>query len=254
MKEFWMNTASHAMTGFDFMMVLYWFLASIAVLVILRKTGLLSRTAKWHRVLVCLYYIYIPAVFIGCGALWSSVHSFDYTIRQNLTEARATIIQSSVDYTGSAWKKVLSIFNKNPGISPKDMCLALTREYTDEILAGLNTSKYTMFLAPVVSGLKEGVAVSLAKVLEEKVISSVSGSTSVDKELLKTLWSRDIVEAMRGGLVFDLIFNQVQRVVAPLYAKVKMLFAMLMLPVMLEILLALYLRRKAQKASRAAMQ
>ncbi|CAK7023531.1 MAG: hypothetical protein DELT_02511 [Desulfovibrio sp.] len=253
MKEFWTNTFSHVWAGFDFAIIVYWLLAGIAVLVLLRVTGLLRRENKWHRLFVCLYYIYIPAVFIGCGALWSSVSSVDYTIRRHLTEARATIVQSSVSYTQTAWDKTLGIFEKRPGLSPKELCLTLTREYADEIMGTTGGSWVADFLSPVTSALKEGVAVSLAAVLEKKAISKVSDTTKLDKDLLETLWSRDIVEAMNGGLVFDLIYNQVHRAVSPLYSQVKTLFAMLLAPVILEILLALYLRRKAKQKATPAL-
>ena len=245
MKEIWTNAFQHASGSFNAMAILYALAASILVLVIMRKTGLLRRNAKWHQTLVCLYYLYIPLLFIGGAVAWSAVGAMESTVLSTIDQARPAISSATADYAGSAWKAVTEKFRKDPSISLREICLSVTREYAAELLEGLSgVSRFTAFMTPLVDTIREGVALSLAKLVEEDILKKVSGAARLDRETLKTLWTADIVAAMQGGIVCDILAGQTRWAFKSAYQQVRMAFLLLLLPVVLETAFAVYRRRR----------
>lgn len=248
MQEVWTNAISNAYAGFSFMTLLYALLAGVALLIVMRLTGLLRRETRWRRLLVGLYHLYIPVVFVICGAAWSSVGSVESTVLGAIRDARPAISSASADYASSAWKTVAETFRKDPSISIKEMCLAVAGDYADKLMAGFVPERAGVFVRPfvqpVVDSMKDGMASSLAQKVEEIALGKVSDATSVDRESLRSFWTADFKAALQDGIVGDILTHQAKNAMSPLYSKVKLMFVLLMLPVILETGLALYRRRK----------
>jgi hypothetical protein len=248
MQEVWTNAFSNVYSGFNFMLPLYAFLAAVALLVVMRLTGLLRRDTLGRRLFVCLYYLYIPVVFIICGAAWSSISSVESSVLGAIKDARPAISSASAEYASSAWKTVASTFQKDPSISIKDMCLAVASDYANKLMDGFVPTRASMFVQPfvqpVVDSLKDGVASSVAQAVEDMALKKVSDATSVDKDRLRTFLTADFTSALQEGLITDIITHQAKNAISSLYSNVKLMFALLMLPVILETAFALYRRRK----------
>lgn len=251
MQEIWTNAFSNAYAGFSFMTLLFALLAAVALLAIMRATGLLRREARWRRMFVCLYYLYIPAVFVICGAAWSSVNSVESTLLSAIKDARPAISSASAKYASSAWRTVAETFKKDPSISIKGMCLAVASDYTDKLLEGFVPAHASMFvrplLQPVVESMKDGVASSIAQKVEDMALKKASDATSVDQNRLRSFWTTDFTTALQEGIVSDILAHQAKNALTPLYFKVKLMFALLLLPVVLETAFALYRRRKSAR-------
>lgn len=249
MKEIWGNAFSNAYAGFSFMILLYALLAAVALLVIMRLTGLMRREARWRRAFVCLYYLYIPLVFVACGAAWSTVGSVESTMLGALKEARPAISNASAKYASSAWRTVAATFRKDPSISIKDMCLAVAGDYTDKLMEGFVPERANIlvrpFVQPILESMKDGLAGAIAQKAEDLVLKKASEAISLDHERLRSFWAADFSAVFQEGLVSDLLEDQAKKAMVPLYFKVKLMFALLMLPVVLETGLALFRRRKA---------
>ncbi|MDR1242482.1 MAG: hypothetical protein LBM00_06855 [Deltaproteobacteria bacterium] len=244
MREVWANALSNAYAGFNFMLLFYALLASAALLVIMRVTGLLRRDARWRRLLVCMYYLYIPVVFVICGAAWSSVSAVENSVLGAIKDARPAISSTSAEYAASAWKTVAATFKKDPSISIKDMCLAIADDYANELMEGFVPARVSMFVQPVVDSMKDGVARFIAQTAEEMVLKKVSEAADLDRNLLRSFWAADFTAVFQGGLVSDIITQRAEKAMQSLYFKVKLIFVLLMLPVLLETGFALYCRRK----------
>lgn len=249
MQDVWSTAFSNAYAGFSFMLLLYAFLAAVAFLIIMRVTGLLRRDTRWRRLLVGLYHLYIPVVFVVCGAAWSSVGSVESSVLGAIKDAKPAISSASAEYASSAWKTVAATFKKDPAISIKDMCLAVASDYANKLMEGFVPERAGIFVKPfvrpVVDSMKDGVAHSIAQTVEDMALKKVSDATSVDQDRLRSFWKVDFTTALQGGLVSDVITHQAKNAMKSLYSKVKLMFALLMLPVILETAFALYRRRKA---------
>ena len=245
MKELWTNAFRQASGSFDALFILYAVFAAVALLILMRKTGLMRRSAKWHQTLVCVYYLYIPALFAAGALAWSTIGSMEGTMLSTINQARPAISRTTADYAGSAWKVVTEKFRKDPTISLREICLSVTREYAAELLDGLSSvSRFTLFMKPLVDTVQEGVAQTLATVVEEDVLATVAGATLLDEDILKALWTADIVGAMQGGIVCDILAGQTKRAFRPAYDYVRLLFFLLLLPVVLETGYSVYRRRR----------
>lgn len=248
MQDIWVNAFSNAYAGFSFMLLLYALLAAVALLVIMRVTGLLRRETRWRRLFVCLYYLYIPVVFIMCGAAWSSVGSVERSVLGAIQDAKPAISSTAAEYASSAWKSVTATFKQDKPMSIREMCLAIADDYVNKLMAGFIPERANMVvqsvMQPVVNSMKDGVVHSVALAVEEMVLKKVADVTSVDQSWLRSFWAVDFTAALEGGLVSAIITHHAQQAMSLLYTKVRLMFVLLMLPVILETAFALYRRRK----------
>lgn len=245
MKEIWTNAFAHSVGSFEYMTVVYALLAAILLLVVMRKTGLMRREAKWRQALVCLYYLYIPVVFAAGGFAWATVGSMESTMVAGINEARPAISRASAEYAGSAWLTIIKKFRKDSSISMRDLCLSVAREYAAELLEGFSgMSRFTMLMRPLVNGIREGVVLSLASMFENEILSESAAVAKLDKDALRALWTKDLVTALQGGIVADLLVAQVKTAVKPMYRYTRLTFILLLLPVVLETAFAVYRRRR----------
>lgn len=245
MQETWTNVFSNAYAGFGFLTLLYALLAAVALLALMRATGLLRRETRWRRMLVGLYYLYIPVVFVICGVAWSSVSSVEGTVLGAIKDARPVISSVSAEYASSAWKTVAAAFRKNPSISIKEMCRAVAGDYADKLMTGFVPARASMFVQPVVDSIKDGVANSVAQKVEEMALKKISDATSLDQKRLRSFWTADFTAVLHEGIVSDILMRQAKNAMGLLYSKIKLMVALLMLPVLLETGFALARRRKA---------
>ncbi|SBW03169.1 membrane hypothetical protein [uncultured delta proteobacterium] len=245
MNTIWRNAFAHATGEFNFMVIVYALLAAVVVLFVMRKTGLMRREAKWHRTLVCVYYLYIPIVFVCAATAWSTVYSAQSGFLSAVDQARPAIATASADYASSVWSSIVSRFRKEPTISLRELGREVAREYSAKLLEGFSdTSRFTLFMKPLVSGLQEGVALSLGAYIEEKLVDTLAGATKVDKELLQRIWKSDLVVLLQGGIVCDILEHQVTQAFKPFYAYLRVMTILFLLPVILETAFSVYRRRK----------
>ena len=246
MKELWTDAFRHASGSFDFMTVLYAFLAAIALLAVMRKAGLMRREAAWHNALVRVYYLYIPLLFVGGAVAWSAVGSAESSMLSTIDRARPAITRTTLDYAGAAWAGVTENFRANPTVSLREICLTTSREYAGKLLDGLSgVSRFTLFMQPLVDTIQEGVAQSLAAAVEEEILKTVSDAARLDRAALKNLWTGDLVGAIQGGIVCDILASQARRAFSPAYQYIRMVFILLLLPVILEMAFSLYWRKRS---------
>ena len=246
MSDIWTIVATSLRSGFDATAILYALGAALALLLVMRLAGLMHRNAKWHQALVCVYYLYIPLVFVGAAVAWSVVGTAEKSTRAAIVEAKPAISQVSSEYAGSAWKVLLGKLGKNPGMSLRDASLAVARDYTDKLLETVpGASAVGLFLKPLISSMQEGFAGALASKLEEEITENASATLKVDKNLLLALWRVDISAALQGGLVADILAGQVGNAFKPLYSQIRTGVILLLLPVVLETLISVWRRRKA---------
>lgn len=249
MKEIWTNAFGHVTGSFEFMTVAHAVLAAVVLLAIMKKTGLMRRVAKWHQTLVCVYYFYIPVLFAVTGVAWATVGSMEGAMLTTIEEARPAISRTSVEYAGAAWKIVAEKLAGKSDISLREMCLTVTRDYANKLLEGFSAvSRFSAFMQPVTDAVQEGVALSLARVVEEDIIGKAADMTRLDTETLRAIWTADLAEAMQGGLVGDILVGQTKRAFKPGYRYIAAMFFLFLLPVALETAWAVYRRRKTGTA------
>ena len=211
----------------------------------MKNTGLVRRKDKRHQTVVVVDYLYSPVRFGAAGAAWATVGSLESTMLATIAEARPAISRTSAEYAGSAWKVVAAKFRKEPTISLREMCLTVTRDYAAQLLEGFsNTSRFTAFMKPVADAVQEGVAVSLAKIVEEDIVAKAADMTKLDVQTLRTIWTADLVEALQGGIVCDIMAGQTKRAFRPGYQYIRLMFLLFLLPVLLETGWSAYRRGK----------
>jgi len=169
-----------------------------------------------------------------------------------IRNARPAISSASAEYASSAWKTVAAAFKKDPSLSIKDVCLGVAGEYADTLMESFapGTGRFAQtFVRPVVNSMKDGVTRAIAAAMEHMALKKISDAVSLDRERLRAFWKNDFTTALREGLVSDIIAEQAKKAMAPLYFKIKLIFALLMLPVAMETGFAVYRRRKTAACS-----
>lgn len=245
MHDIWANAFKNAFAGYSFSFVFFAFVASLATLFILKNTGLLRRSGKTHQYFVYLYWLYIPAVCLGCASAWSGVGALEHTTLAAIADARPAITNASVEYAASAWRTVADKFRQAPDTPVREMCLTVTREYAAKLMDGFLSSKYTAVLRPIAESIQEGTAQTLATAAESYSIKKTAEAVKMNTESLSSLWRADFIKVLQGGFVAKVIAGQAKRALQPLYFKVKLAFFLLLLPVALEIAYSVRKRRRS---------
>ena len=241
----WESAFASARSEFDYLSILYALLAAVVVLFLMRRAGFLRRTEKWHQTLVCVYYVYIPLVFVGAATAWSTLYAAQSGVQSAFEQSRPAIAEASAKYADSAWKSIVAVFRANPTITVKELIFTVAQDYSEKLVGDFyDISKITAFTEPLVSSFRSGIASSLITYLEAELIDSAAGVARLDKELVQRLWESDLDSLLKGGIVCDIVKQQVPVGFSPLFGYVRMTTILLLLPVIFETAFSVYRRRR----------
>ena len=249
MRDFWLLVGDNAMGHFSIGTVILFFAAAIVLLLVLKKTGLLYRPNRWHALLVKVYYLYIPVVFLALGFMWATVSSLENAFLTACEQSRPAIIESSVEKSRAVLEDVEEHLPADKPASLKEVTTAVTRDYIEKYTEGTAISNYFALLQPMIAPLQERFATALAGGVEEIIVSKIADVSRLQPQTVRNIWQMDIVEALQGGLAVEILMDQIRATFPPYYKHIKMLGLILLLPVMLEIAVsALVIRARVRKA------
>lgn len=220
------------------------FLAGLLLAIVAGKLGLWRRSAKTHSMLVKLYYLYLPLAFAAFFAAWSGYSHMQSHADRMLVDIRTPVTELSLGVSDIALNRIqVSHGEKKVSVSE---ALNLTKEVVhtqvQEKIAGLPGSAQRV-LKPA-QGFVTEFTVGL---VEDRLLKEAAGKLDIPEEKLATLWEDGIDEALRQGIVMDMIESQVHRKLASL-ARYLYLFGFLMIfPVALETGLFFYFNRSRKE-------
>ncbi len=226
-------------------------LAAGVVLFAARRLGLFVRHGRVRRFIVALYHLYIPIVFACVGAVWGGTSAAQEKTVAAFDSVRPDIAALSVQAAEGLWTAIMGQAPQGD-ISIKEVVLVVTREYMEQrffapMLQNPAVPEPVRKLAGMAAG---GMSQVTLQAVEGQLIESLAGKVSVSPEMLRTVWDKKILQAMRDGLVVDLIALHINTPFRQIESSAKIGGALLMLPVILEMAFAVFTARR-RKVSQA---
>ncbi|MDR2161846.1 MAG: hypothetical protein LBO77_06905 [Desulfovibrio sp.] len=238
MQEFWDHAVAGAMGAFSFVTIALFALVSVLLIVFLRRTGLLRRTYPPHALLVSLYSLYIPAVFLFSGFNWSMIDSFEHAFSSAADMAQRSVVATSVEKTSRILEELNRKFPDNSPLLFKDVSLAVSRGLMEQYGEKPDLSVLPEYVRPVMAPLVPSLQIffiqGLVACVEERILKEAAAA-GLSLNILRRLWDTDIQPAMRGGLAGEVLKTQILAFFPPYYQNVRVLLVLALLPVGIEI-------------------
>jgi hypothetical protein len=228
--------------------------AGIALVIVMRKAGLLKREGKVYSALVKLYYLYIPLALTALVAAWFAVSSVRAETFSVYGIFRQDIIDTSVQAAEFADGEITGLTG-SAGID--DLSIALISEaLAIKIDAALSESlsEYPRLLA-LIKPVRGAIFKTLVAYISDKLIEELGSFLGENTETwndVEKIALYGIVGSLRGGLLAEIAEAQMNRLFNGFYGKIRTIGIVLVLPVVIETGIYSFRKRKKRLAANAA--
>lgn len=223
---------------------------AVLLLFICRRSGLFARRGRVRRVVAVLYYLYIPVVFAGVGAAWFVCAELQNRTVVMLDAIRPEVAELSVQAAEEMW---IAVRGEAPtgDISIKEVVVVVVRDYVEQRFLGtvLQRPELPELFRDLVRWGGDGLAASVVGFFEDSLIKGAAGQLSMDPDMLRLVWDRDIMRSLREGVVVDLVALWINKPFSMAESQIRLAGIVLVLPVVLETAAAVFsARRRRQEA------
>gem|GEM_PF-4273270 len=223
---------------------------AVFLLFLAHGLGLFKRQSRLLSLLTVLYYPYLLLLFTGVFGAWFGVAEVHGRLVLLCDKARPVVTEASVEVT----EFVLSEFY---GLAPEasislknELLPAIRAKLIERFFPGLAASSdlpapVRMLIGKAADLISDRIVAEIQQRILQNFVGKLADTLNIDARDLRAFWNKDIVQAMRDGMVMKIVEKQIREYFASVGSGISFSGILLFLPVLLETLFALYTRKHA---------
>jgi hypothetical protein len=223
------------------------FLASLVIVIVCVKTRCFRRKNRIWNIFSKFYYLCIPFAFMGAGMGLGTL-SYMEIVSQKAVDALLLPVKQEL---------LVSLQALPPEVREKLSLVDARAQVKKEIIQLFQNStekdRLVRFVNAMPASVQELVFEKLTNVVAEKIAESVNeklaGMGVLEREILKQLWNRDIVDVINGNLLNEFVGQKAREFINGYKKMILYLLSFLLLIPAIDILIAKFLESRARPPS-----